>query len=156
MAFRYFEDFRPGETTLLGERVLSEGEIIGFARAFDPQMVHLDPEAARQSRFGGLIASGWQTCVVLMRLWVDEMLRESSALAGTGIDDIRWPRPVRPGDRLTARVTVLEATPSRGKPDRGFVKHHCELSNQHGEIVMTMRSLALFGRRPERDAPALR
>jgi acyl dehydratase len=148
MSYRSFEDFRPGETLSLGSRTLSEADIIGFAREYDPQSFHVDPEAARHSSFGGLVASGWQSCVVFMRLLVDGVLKESSALASPGIDEIRWLKPVRPGDRLSAKITVIDATPSRSKPDRGLVRHACELSNQRGEVVMTMRTLALFGRKP--------
>jgi acyl dehydratase len=153
MTFRYFEDFPPGEAVELGNRVVTEADIIAFAREFDPQLFHMDPAAARQSRFGGLVASGWHSCCIFMRLFVDGLMRESSALAGLGVDEIRWPRPVHPGDRLSARATVIEATPSRSKPDRGFVKHACELSNQHGEAVMTMHALALIARRRAATAP---
>jgi acyl dehydratase len=148
MTYHYFEDFRPGDTVTLGSRAMTEAEIIAFARDYDPQVFHTDPEAARRSTFGGLVASGWQSCAIFMRLLVDGLLKDSSALASPGVDEIRWLKPVRPGDVLAARLTVLEATPSRSKPDRGLVKHACELSNQRGEVVMTMRTLALFGRKP--------
>jgi acyl dehydratase len=154
MAFHSFEDFRPGETVVLGSRTMTEAEIIAFACDYDPQIFHTDPEAARQSGFGGIVASGWHSCAIFMRLLVDGLLKESSALAGYGVDEIRWLRPVRPGDCVTARVTVLEATPSRSKPDRGFVKHACELSNQHGELVLTMRTLAIFATRKAGPAAA--
>lgn len=148
MAFYYFEDFRPGETIALGDRAITEADIIAFARDYDPQVFHTDPEAARHSTFGGLVASGWHSCAIFMRLLVDGLLKESSALASPGVDEIRWLKPVRPGDTLSARITVLDATPSRSKPDRGLVRHACELSNQRGEVVMTMRALSIFGRRP--------
>lgn len=148
MAFHYFEDFRPGAAMTLGSHAITEAEIITFAREYDPQVFHIDPEAARRSTFGGLVASGWQSCGIFMRLLVDGLLKESSALASPGVDEIRWLRPVRPGDVLQASLTVLDATPSRSKPDRGLVKHTCELSNQRGEVVMTMRALSLFGRKP--------
>lgn len=148
MAFRYFEDFQPGETFPLGSRAVAETDIIAFAREYDPQLFHTDPQAAHQSSFGGLVASGWHSCGIFMRLLVDGLLRESSALASPGVDEIRWLKPVRPGDLLSARLTVLETIPSRSKPDRGLVKHLGELSNQRGEVVMTIRALSLFGRRP--------
>jgi len=148
MAFHYFEDFHPGDTTTLGRHRITEVEIIAFARDYDPQLFHTDPEAARRSTFGGLVASGWHSCTLFMRLLVDGLLKESSALASPGVDEIRWLKPVRPGDVLEARLTVLDAIPSRSKPDRGLVKHACEMSNQRGEVVMTMRTLALFGRKP--------
>ena len=148
MVFHYFEDFHPGDAMTLGSHRITEGEIIAFARDYDPQLFHTDPEAARRSTFGGLVASGWHSCTLFMRLLVDGLLKESSALASPGVDEIRWLKPVRPGDVLEARLTVLDATPSRSKPDRGLVKHACEMSNQRGEVVMTMRTLALFGRKP--------
>lgn len=147
MAFRYFEDFRPGETIALGSKTVTEADIIGFARDFDPQSFHTDRQAAQHSTFGGLVASGWHSCAIFMRLLVDGLLKESSALASPGVDEIRWLKPVRPGDTLRACIKILEATPSRSKPDRGLVKHACELSNQNDDIVMTMRALSIFGRR---------
>jgi len=147
MAFHAFEDFHPGDTVELGSRAVTEADIIAFATQFDPQTFHVDPEAARSSSFGGLVASGWHSCGIFMRLLVDSLLKESSALASPGVDEIRWLRPVRPGDVLKGKVTVIDATPSRSKPDRGLVRHACELSNQRGEVVMTMRTLAFFGRK---------
>lgn len=156
MAYRYFEDFRPGETIELGSRTVTEAEIIAFARDYDPQSFHIDPEAARHTALGGIIASGWHTAALFMRLFVDGALKESSALASPGVDELRWLKPVRPGDRLGARITVLDAVPSRSKPDRGLVRHACEVTNQRGETVMTMRTLALFGRRPAAPLHAAR
>jgi acyl dehydratase len=148
MAFHHFEDFRPGETIALGSHAITEAEIIAFAQEYDPQVFHTDPEAARRSTFGGLVASGWHSCGIFMRLLVDGLLKESSALASPGVDEIRWLKPVRPGDVLQAKLTVLDTTPSRSKPDRGLVKHAGELLNQRGEVVMTIRALSLFGRKP--------
>ncbi len=148
MAFHYFEDFRPGDTVALGQKPVSEAEILAFARDYDPQAFHIDKEAAKRSTFGGLVASGWHSCAIFMRLFVDGFLKESSALASPGVDQIRWLKPVRPGDVLSGRITVVDAVPSRSKPDRGLVHHDCELTNQRGEVVLTMRTLALFGRRP--------
>ena len=148
MAFHYFEDFRSGDAVELGSRQITEADIIAFAKEYDPQTFHIDPEAARGSSFGGLVASGWHSCGIFMRLLVDGLLKESSALASPGVDEIRWLKPVRPGDVLKGRLTVIDVTPSRSKPDRGLVRHACELSNQRGEVVMTMRTLALFSRKP--------
>lgn len=148
MSYRYFEDFAVGEVIQLGICSVDEGEIIDFAQRYDPQTFHIDPEAARQSIFGGLIASGWHSCGMLMRLMVDSLLRESSSLGSPGIDEIRWLLPVRPGDTLTARYKVVDAKPSSSKPDRGVIFCACELENGHGQIVMTMRSRSMFGRRP--------
>jgi acyl dehydratase len=153
MTFRYFEDFVVGETVALGSRAVAEDEIIAFARSYDPQWFHTDPVAAKNSAFGGLAASGWHTSAVFMRLFVDGMLGQSSALASPGVDALRWKKPVRPGDVLSATATVAEATLSHTKPDRGLVKHDCTVTNQRGETVMTLRTLALFGRRPDASLP---
>ncbi len=150
MAFRYFEDFVPGETVALGSRAVGEAEIIAFAQSYDPQWFHTDPVRAQESAFGGLVASGWHISAVFMRIFVDGMLRESSALASPGVDELRWKKPLRPGDVLSATATVAEVMPSHTKPDRGLVKHDCTVTNQRGETVMTLRTLALFARRPAR------
>lgn len=148
MSFRYFEDFAVGEMIELGSRSISEQEIIDFGQQFDPQSFHVDRDAAKSSIFGGLIASGWHSCALLMRLMVDGMIKDSSSMGSPGIDEIRWIIPVRPGDTLTARYKVLEIKPSTSKPDRGVIFCECELENAQGQIVMTMRSRGLFGRRP--------
>jgi acyl dehydratase len=142
-----FEDFEPGQVFELGSRTLTEDEIVAFARDWDPQPFHLDPEAARSSVFGGLIASGGQTVAVWVRLYVEAVLLGSSGRGSPGIEELRWPAPVRPGDTLTGRLTVLEATPSARHPDRGTVRSRAELVNQDGVVVMTMLHLAHFGRR---------
>ena len=148
MAFLYFEDFRLGEQTDLGRYPVTEAEILAFARQYDPQRIHTDRDFAARGPFGELIASGWHTCAMFMRLLVDAMLMESSAIASPGVDGIRWIRPVRAGDVLRAEAEVIEATPSRQRPDRGLVKHDCKVFNQDNELVMTLRTLALFSRRP--------
>src|SRR5262249_614997 len=115
---------------------------------WDPQRIHVDADFAREGPFGGIIASGWHTSAVFMRLFVDAVLRESSAIASPGVDEIRWIRPVKPDDTLRAEATVTEAAPSRGRPDRGLVKHDCKVFNQRDELVMTLKTLAFFARRP--------
>lgn len=145
---RWFEDFTPGLVTEFGEYELTEAEIIDFARRYDPQPFHTDPEAAKQSNFGGLIASGWNTTAVMMRMLVDHYVPANASLGSPGIDEIRWLQPVRPGDRLRVRVTVQEATRSRSKPDRGVVRSLNEVLNQRGEVVMTMRGMMLMRARP--------
>jgi len=141
---RWFEDFTPGLVSEFGDHEITEQEIIVFARRYDPQPFHTDPEAAKRSSFGGLIASGWNTVGVLMRMLVDHQVPANASLGSPGIDEIRWLKPVRPGDRLRARVTVQEATRSRSKPDRGVVRSLNEVLNQHGEVVMTMRGMMLL------------
>lgn len=148
MTFRYFEDFRLGEKTDLGRYAVTEAEILAFAQQYDPQRIHTDRDFAARGPFGGLIASGWHTCAMFMRLLVDAMLMESSAIASPGVDGIRWIRPVRAGDVLRAEAEVIEITPSRNRPDRGLVKHDCKVFNQQDELIMTLRTLALFSRKP--------
>lgn len=143
----YFEDFEEGEIFELGERTISKEEIIGFAREYDPQPFHTDEEAARESPFGGLIASGWHTASVFMRLYADSLLSRSASLGSPGVEELRWIRPVRPGDTLSARLTVLDTIPSTTNPRRGTVHLLCEAGNGHGETVMTMKARGLFARR---------
>ena len=144
----YWEDFKVGETVVMGSHTFTESEIIEFARQFDPQPFHVDPEAAKQSAFGGLIASGWHTCAVCMRLNCETYINRTRSLGSPGLDNIRWLKPVRPGDTLSLRVKVLEVTPSRSKPDRGSARFEYELRNHRGEEVMHMLSIGMFGRRP--------
>jgi acyl dehydratase len=144
----YFEDFPAGDVRESAPRRLTREEIIAFASQFDPQPFHTDDEAARRSVFGGLLASGWHTTAILMRLMWETFLKDAASLGSPGVDEVRWLRPVRPGDTLRARFTVVEAVPSRSKPDRGVVRSFTEVLNQHGEIVMTVRGLSIFGRRP--------
>jgi acyl dehydratase len=143
-----FEDFEPGQVYELGSRAVTEEEIVDFARRFDPQPFHVDPEAAGESVFGGLIASGWHTGAMWMRLYVDSMLEGSAARGSPGIEELRWLAPVRPGDTLSGRLTVLEVTPSSTRPDRGTIRIRGEMVNQDGVTVMAMTSRGHFGRRP--------
>lgn len=147
MTDRYFEDYLPGSVHELGTISISESDIIEFARRYDPQPFHIDPEAARDTPFGGLIASGWQTAGLMMRMAVDRYLSAAASLASPGVDELRWTQPVRPGDALSARATVLEARPSRSKPDRGVVRTLFEVRNQRGEIVMTVKGMNILKRR---------
>jgi acyl dehydratase len=143
----YFEDFRPGQVVELGSRTVTEDEIVGFARQFDPQPFHLDPEAAKDSVFGGLIASGWHTGAMWMRLYVDSLLGGASGQGSSGIEELRWLAPVRPGDTLSGRLIVLEVTSSESHPDRGTIRIRGEMVNQDGVPVMTMVSRGRFARR---------
>ena len=144
----YFEDFPAGRVDESAARTITREEMVEFARKYDPQPFHLDDEAAKKSIYGGLIGSGWLTVSVMMRLLWDTILKDTRSLGSPGSDEVRWLKPVRPGDTLRARFTVVEAIPSRSKPDRGVVKTFTEILNQHGEVVMTMRGLGMFGRRP--------
>jgi acyl dehydratase len=145
---RYLDDYVEGNVHELGKIVVDEGELVDFGRRFDPQAFHSDAAAASATAFGGLIASGWHTAALMMRLFVDQYLTHCASLASPGIDELRWPAPVRPGDMLSVRVTVLSSRVSKSKPDRGLVTSLVEVFNQRGEIVMSMRPVNIVGRRP--------
>ena len=138
---RYFEDYPEGAVHEFGSIRVEEDEVIGFAQRFDPQPFHTDPETAKQSIYGRLIASGWHTAAIMMRLLVEHYLSRVASLGSPGVDELRWLKPVYPGDELSVRVTILEATRSRSKPDRGIVRSYIEVLNQHGEVVMTVKGL---------------
>jgi acyl dehydratase len=144
---RYFEDFEAGQVIELGSEQMSEQRMLEFAREFDPQSFHTDPEAAKRSIYGGLIASGWHTAAVYMRLLVDGLVGDSASLGSAGVDELRWKRPVRPGDSLRARFTVLSVKPSEKHADRGTVFSFAEVLNQRDEVVMTVKGSGIFGRR---------
>ena len=141
---RCFEDYIPGTVYECGSVAVDETEVIEFGQRFDPQPFHTDAEAARQTVFGGLIASGWHTAGLMMRLYIQHYLSPAASLASPGIDELRWLKPVRPGDVLSVRATVLKANRSRSKPDRGMVHTFVEVSNQRGEVVMTMKPMNLL------------
>jgi len=147
---KYMEDFKVGDVHEHGSRSLTREEIITFARDFDPQPFHLDEEFGKKTHFGGLVASGWHTASLAMRILVDSFTREKVASMGSpGADEIRWLKPVRPGDTLSLRTTVTEVTPSKSKPDRGTVKLRYEMRNQHGDVVFTMTGIGLIVRKPQ-------
>jgi acyl dehydratase len=145
---RWFEDYVPGSVYEFGHATLSETEIVAFARHYDPQPIHTEPAWSATGPFGGLIASGAHTIAVCMRLYVDHYISHSASLASPGLDEIRWPLPVRPGDRLRIRVTVAQARASRSKPDRGLVHSAVEALNQDDEVVMSFTAMNFFARRP--------
>src|SRR5713226_7064056 len=144
---RYFEDYLPGSVYEYGALTVTEPEIIEFAKRFDPQAMHIDPEQAAQGRYGGIVASGWHTVGLAMRLYVDHYLSRVASLASPGVDELRWPNPVRPGDSLRIRVSVLEAKPSRSKPDRGVVRGLVEALNQDDQLVLSLIVMSIVGRR---------
>jgi len=144
-ADRYFEDYVPGDVYDCGTVRVTEREIIDFALKYDPQPMHIDPGAATRGQFGGLVASGWHTAALVMRLYVDHYLSIPSSLASPGVDELRWPNPVRPDDTIHVRVTVLEARPSRKRQDRGVVRARIEAANQRGEPVFTALSMSIIG-----------
>ena len=152
MAERYFEDYVPGSVCEYGSIQLKEADILAFARQYDPQYIHVDPERAAHGPYGGLIASGWQTAAVMMRLLVDNFVSKVANMGSPGVEDLHWVRPVRPGDTLSIRVTILEANRSRSKPDRGVVRNFVEVLNQNGEIVMHLKSASFVRCRAQQPA----
>ena len=144
----WWEDFKVGERSEMGRHTFGADEIVTFARQFDPQPFHTDPQAARESAFGGLIASGWHTCAVGMRLMVDQYIGRTVSLGSPGIEDIRWLKPVRAGDTLTYSRTVTASRASATRAGVGLVKHRWEAVNQSGETVLTMEGWGMYGRRP--------
>ena len=149
---RYFEDYVEGNVHRFGGITVEADEMVAFAKRFDPQTFHSDPEAAKLTPFGGLIASGWHTCGLMMRLYVEHYLTHVASLASPGLDELRWLKPVRAGDVLSVRVAVLKAVPSKSKPDRGVVTSFVEVFNQADEAVMTMKVVNIIARRPETAA----
>lgn len=144
----WWEDFRLGESTEMGRHTFTEDEILAFGRQYDPQPFHANPEAAQSTVFGGLIASGWQTCAVAMRLMVENYVGKTVSLGSPGVDNIRWLKPVRPGDTIVYKRVVIESRASTTRKGVGLVKHRYEAVNQAGELVLTMEGWGMFGRRP--------
>ena len=138
---RYFEDYISGSVHEFGNISVEQDEVIAFARRFDPQVFHTNPILAKKTIYGGLIASGWHTAGLMMRLFADHYLSKVASLGSPGIDELRWNVPVRPGDELSIRITVLETKRSRSKPDRGIVRSFIEVINQDREVVMSMKSV---------------
>lgn len=143
----HWEDFEPGQVIELGERTLTEAEIVEFAREWDPQYFHVDPEAAKRSPYGGLIASGWHTGVVWMRMYADRVLNRAAGLGGGGLHEIRWHVPTRPGDRLRGLALVVETAPTSRTPNRGKFMFRGELRNQRDELAMQLSGMGFLRRR---------
>jgi acyl dehydratase len=148
----YLDDLQPGQTFALGGRSIDRDEIVAFAGAFDPQPFHLDEAAAQASIYGQLIASGWHTVCIFMRLFADGLLNRTAAIGSPGVDELRWLKPVCAGDRLEAEVEILEVRPSRSRPDRGAARIRCVVRNQQGD-VLTMIATVMFLRRPQAERP---
>jgi acyl dehydratase len=145
---RYFDDYKAGAVYEYGYAQVDEPDVINFAKRFDPQLFHIDQESAASGPFGGLIASGWHTAGIFMRLYADHYLSWVASLGSPGVDDLRWPAPVRPGDSLRLRTTVLDTRCSRSKPDRGIVRTHGELFNQKDETVLSLVVINLLLLKP--------
>lgn len=145
---RYFEDYPAGAVYEYGYLSVTEAEIIDFAQAFDPQPIHIDPDFAATGPFGGLIASGWHTAGIFTRLYVAHYVSRPASLASPGVDELRWPVPLRPGDSVRIRATTTEARRSKSKPDRGIVRTRGQLINQNDEDVLRLDLINIFARRP--------
>ncbi|MGE0154170.1 MAG: MaoC family dehydratase [Reyranellaceae bacterium] len=145
---RYWEDYELGAVYELGSKTMTKEEIVEFAAKYDPQPFHLDEEAAKKSLFGGLAASGWHTCSAVMRLLVDNYICRETSMGSPGLDEIRWLKPVLAGDTISARIRILDKKPSRSRPEMGSISNQYEVHNQKGELVMTMKGVGLFRRRP--------
>ena len=144
---RYWEDFKVGEVEQIGGKRVDREEVIAFAKQFDPQPFHVDAAAAKQSMYGGLIASGWHTCAMVMRMMCDAYMLQSASVGSPGIDNLKWLKPVRPGDIISARRTTLETRASKSKPEIGMVSNLWEVFNQDGEMVLSMQGYGMFRRR---------
>ena len=138
---RYFEDYVPGLTVDCGSFTMNQADIIAFAKEYDPQPFHVDPVAAKDSPYGGIIASGWQTTSMMMRQLVEHFISPESSLGAAGVEAIRWLRPVRPGDTLHVRATVRDARRSGSRPDRGIITTTAELTNQDGGVAMRLTAI---------------
>jgi acyl dehydratase len=145
---RWFEDFHVGDVAEVGPVTVTEEEIVDFAERFDPQPFHIDPEAAKESPFGGLIASGWHTTALFMGMFVRAVLLDSASLGSPGVEELRWLAPVRPGDTLTGRSTITDARASSSDPRRGTVFTTNEVLNQDGTVVLRFTARGFFAKRP--------
>jgi acyl dehydratase len=145
----YFEDISVGDETVSDRKTVTKEEILDFARKYDPQSFHIDEEAAKSSIYGGIIASGWHTASIFMRLLIDSATNNRAALGSPGFDELRWVRPVRPNDTLHFKSTVFETRRSNSRPDMGIVRSDAKLFNQNDEIVLTLKSTGMFQTRPE-------
>jgi acyl dehydratase len=148
----HWEDFTAGQVAEYGPRRVTRDEIVGFAAEFDPQPMHLDEAAGAASMLGGLGASGWHTCCLLMRMLVDGFLHDAASMGSPGVDEVKWLAPVRPDDELTVRATVLETRASQSRPDRGFVKFQYDMFNASGLQVMTLTTSLMIARRAPTEA----
>jgi acyl dehydratase len=150
----YFEDLQVGAETEFGSYDVTRDEVIEFASKYDPQPFHLSDEAAAKTHFGRLAASGWHTAAMTMAVIARTVTEEKQAgLGSPGIDELRWKKPVYPGDTLHVRGKILETTPSRSRPDMGSFRTQTTVTNQDGDVVMTFISIVLIRRRPVEDAP---
>ncbi len=144
----YWEDFQAGSVREFGAKRIDRDEVIRFATEFDPQPFHLTDEAARQTPFGGLVASGWHTCAMVMRMMCDDYLLRAASLGSPGLESLKWRKPVRPGDVIRVRMTMLEVRPMESKPQIGLVRCRWDVLNQDDDVVLEMEGWGMFRRRP--------
>jgi acyl dehydratase len=147
MSKRHWEDFRPGSVAVYGPRRVTREEIVAFAAEFDPQPMHLDETAAAATLLGGLAASGWHSCCLLMRIIADGFINDSSSMGAPGVDEVRWLKPLRPGSQVRVRTTVLETRPSNSRPEIGFVKCLFEMLDEQDTVLTTLTSSLMIRRR---------
>jgi acyl dehydratase len=145
----HWEDFKKGAVAVYGPRLVTREEIVGFAAEFDPQPMHLDEAAGRATMLGGLAASGWHSCCLIMRMIADGFVLDSSSMGGPGVDEVRWLKPLRPGARIRVRTTVLETRASASRPQMGLVKFLCEVIDETDATLTTLITTLMFGRRPQ-------
>ena len=145
---RYFEDYVAGSVYEFGDFTVTEADVVDFARRFDPQYIHTDPDRAKNGPFKGLIASGWHSGAILCRLMVDHYISHVASLGSPGVDEMRWLHPVRPGDKLRIRTKITETRLSKSKPDRGLVSCEVEMINQDDQPVMSLKITNLLSKRP--------
>jgi acyl dehydratase len=143
----HWEDFKAGDVAIYGPRHVSREEIVAFAAEFDPQPMHLDEAAASATPLGGLAASGWHVCGLIMRMIADGFIVDSTSLGAPGVESMRWVKPLRPGTDVRTRVTVLETRPSKSRPETGLTKFRYEMLDEQGEVVAEMVATGMFGRR---------
>ena len=147
MSRLYWDDFKPGQAIDCGSLIITRDEIVAFAEEYDPQTMHLDEEAARATMVGGLIASGWHSCCILVRMVTECLRRDTRVIDLSGVEETRWLAPIRPGDRIAARATVLDSALAPDDPGRGLVRLRLELLDVSGKALLSMRASPAFARR---------
>ena len=153
MPKHYWEDFQPGEVAVYGPRLVTREEIVAFAAEFDPQPMHLDEAAASATLLGGLAASGWHICSLLMRVIADGFILNSSSMGAPGIEELRWLKPLRPGTQIRVRATVLDTRASKSRPEMGLTRFRYEMIDDAETVIVAMTVPTMFGRRRPRGAP---
>ena len=147
MAKLHWEDFQAGAVAIYGPRLVTREEILAFAAEFDPQPMHLDEAAASATMLGGLGASGWHSCCLLMRMIADGFLLNSTSMGAPGVEDVRWLKPLRPGTRIRVRATIMETRESKSRPEMGLAKYLFEMIDDSDAVLTTLTTTFMLGRR---------